>query len=77
MTIKDLEEFLSALPREISSYKLSNGEEGGFDEDHYFRIDSPITSIYIDEKSKTMVFCNEEEEGGPGNSLTDNINLNE
>jgi|688.fasta_scaffold473587_5 hypothetical protein len=53
--LKDLKEWVNSLPEEFLEYDVVQGEEGKIDEEFYYRIDKPITSLNVDEETKEIL----------------------
>lgn len=66
MTITELKNFLDILPEEFNDYGVVNGEVGKINEDdpddYHYRIDKPILSIIVDEKTKELCLLHQSEE---------------
>jgi hypothetical protein len=66
MTVKELKEFLESLPEEFDGFGVINGEYGELpsdDEDNLvYRLDKPISVIYVDEQTEELALLNQTEE---------------
>ena len=66
MTLGELREFLTKLPKEFDEYYLMNGEVGYIDVDDdnsaVYRLDKPIIAMYVDDKSKEICFFHQTQE---------------
>lgn len=62
MTIQELKEFLDTLPENFNECEIVNSEIGKLGEEHYYRKDMPVTTIFVDEETMELVFANEVEE---------------
>lgn len=66
MTLKELRKFINEIPEEMDNYELVNGEFGYLDmEDDnsvVYRVDKPISTLYVDEQSQEVCFFHQTRE---------------
>jgi hypothetical protein len=57
-TLREVKEWLEALPEEFLDFEVVNGEEGKIDDQYTYRIDKPIVCLMVDEETKEIAFLN-------------------
>lgn len=62
ITVKELKEWLAALPPEYDKFTLVNGERGKWSEEYSYRLDKPIVTLDIDENDKEIIFLHQNKE---------------
>lgn len=64
MTIKELKNFLDALPEEFDNFGVVNGEYGKFavEDGFHYRADKPINAAVIDEETEELCVLHQTEE---------------
>lgn len=62
MTLKELKEWVNNLPGEFENYEIMNGEFGVLDTEHVYRLDKPVTTLYVDQENKEILILNDIEE---------------
>jgi hypothetical protein len=62
MTLKELKNWINHLPEEFDEYPVMNGKVGKLDEQYHYRIDSPITTLMVDEENKEIIVMYDDQE---------------
>jgi hypothetical protein len=66
MTLGELKQFISNLPKEMDEFYVMNGEIGYLDPEDdnsaVYRLDKPIIALYIDEASKEICLFHQTQE---------------
>lgn len=66
MTLGELKQFISNLPKEMDEYYVMNGEIGYLDPEDddsaVYRLDKPIIAMYVDEKTQEICFFHQTQE---------------
>jgi len=59
MTLKELKDWVNDLPEEFMSFTVVNGEYGVLEDEVYFRVDKPVTTISIDMETNEVLILND------------------
>lgn len=66
MKLKEIKQWIDSLPKEFLEFDVVNGEigrlpstPGSTDDELIYRLDKPITTLAVDEKTKEVIFLNE------------------
>lgn len=59
MILKELKDWINALPEEFMEFTVVNGEEGKLDDQYWYRVDKPVVTLIVDEKGNEIVILNE------------------
>lgn len=61
MKLKEFKKFLFNLPDTFDEFDVVNGEYGKFsgDEEYVYRIDRPISTIFVDEENNEICMLHE------------------
>lgn len=62
MQVRELRNWINNLPETFDEYSIVNGEVGVLNEQFHYRIDKPITTLLVDEKTHEVIILNESEE---------------
>lgn len=62
MTLKELKEWVNNLPDKFENYEVMNGEFGVLDSEHIYRLDKPVTTLYVDEENNEILVLNDIED---------------
>ena len=66
MTLEQLKEWINSLPEEFLEFEVVICETGDLDEEHMWRLDSPIDGASVDEENREICIfkadCEEEDE---------------
>lgn len=66
MQLVDLKEYINKLPKTFDHFELMNGEMGFINPEDtssaVFRLDKPIVSLYVDEKTQEVCFFHQSRE---------------
>lgn len=76
MTLKELKNWINGLPETFEEYSVVNGKVGKLDEQYHYRIDSPITTLMVDENSKEIIVMYDDQEdfeANMGKSIPDDF----
>jgi len=55
MTLNELKNWINSLPEEYNDHTVVNGKVGTLNEEYFYRVDSPITTLMVDQKNKEIV----------------------
>lgn len=76
MTLKELKNWINSLPEEFNDHTVVNGKVGVLDEQYHYRVDSPITTLMVDEENKEIVVMYDDQddfEAKMGDSIPDDF----
>jgi len=62
MTLKELKNWINNLPEEFNDHMVVNGKVGKLDEQYHYRVDSPITTLMVDEANKEVVIMYDDQD---------------
>ena len=59
MKLRDVKEWLEELPEEFLDFSVCNGEYATSEGEIYYRVDKPIITFDVDEKTKEVLFLHQ------------------
>ena len=62
MKFKEFKEWVNSLPESFDEFLVMNGKVGQLDEQYNYRVDTPITTLMVDEISKEILVMHDDQE---------------
>jgi len=62
MILRELKDWINKLPDEFMSFDVINGEIAFLNEKEFYRIDKPITILFVDKENNVVIFLNDTED---------------
>ena len=58
MILEELKTWINSLPDRFLQYNVVNAELGELTDDYEYRLDKPVTRVFVDEENKEIVILN-------------------
>ena len=62
MTLKEVKTWINSLPDSFDDFGVMNGKVGKLDEQYSYRVDTPITTLMVDENAKEILIMHDDQE---------------
>lgn len=62
MKLRELKDWVNNLPEEFDDFTVVNGEIGRLDDEYWFRLDKPITTLNVDLDNREIYIFNDVDE---------------
>lgn len=62
MLLSELKEWINKIPEEYLGYVVVNGEFGKLEDDKFYRVGNPITTLFADKETKEIYILNDVDE---------------
>jgi len=62
MKLSEMKDWVNKLPEEFMDFSVVNGEYGTIDDEIYYRVDKPITTMTVDIETKEILILNDTNE---------------
>lgn len=59
MDLKELKTWVNSLPEEFDDYTVVNGEIGMLEDEYWYRMDKPITTLNVDLENREIFIFND------------------
>lgn len=62
MDLKELKTWVNSLPEEFDDFTVVNGEIGMLEDEYWYRMDKPITTLNVDLENREIFIFNDADE---------------